>query len=61
MCEGKQVVVVDRIAEALAGLKRRDWNAVKDIVDRIYNTQTAKIELGDFEEMKRILSTNLGK
>lgn len=46
---------IDKIVDALKGLKRCEWLRVKQHVDMVYNSKAAKVELDDLELLKKNL------
>ncbi|WP_172963890.1 hypothetical protein [Paenibacillus sp. Cedars] len=46
---------IAQITEALKGMKRSEWDRVKQQIDMQYNSKAAKVELDDLELLKENL------
>ena len=50
---------LNAIINSLIGLKAYEWSRVKIAVERMYSSASAKIELGDAEEIRKNLELEL--
>lgn len=57
---GKEIEIEKRvsvIAEAVTGLKYHEWSRIKIAIDKKFSSESAKVELGNAEELKQAILT----
>lgn len=55
MTNGENNNRLNDLINGLSGLKHSDWCRVKEVVDRVYKSQAAKLELNDIESLQKLI------
>lgn len=50
---------IELISKAVLGISNNEWKAIKTSIDKIFNSEVAKVQLNDSERLAKLLKLEL--